>query len=247
MDAKVRKGRNTQLNQAELVGFKHFIDQMEVVDIPVLGKNFTWFSSDGASMSRLDRFLLSEGVIQKWDITAQSVGDKDISDHYPIWLKGGEMNWGPKPFRFNNCWLEHNGFCDFVKTCWENFQVEGWSGFVLKQKLKLLKEKLQWWNEEVFGMVDLRIDESVLGLNSLDELVANGGVPKLEQRRVLNAQFWNLLHKKESNLLQKSRTKWLQEGDANTSYFHSSVKSRRRRNQLTALRWGTLGWKSLRI
>lgn len=38
LDAKERTGRNMHTNQAEVLEFKQFIDQMEVVDIPVLGK-----------------------------------------------------------------------------------------------------------------------------------------------------------------------------------------------------------------
>ncbi|MCI69334.1 hypothetical protein A2U01_0090596, partial [Trifolium medium] len=33
---------------------RQFVDDMEVVDVPVLGKNFSWFSHDGSAMSRLD-------------------------------------------------------------------------------------------------------------------------------------------------------------------------------------------------
>ncbi|PNX60534.1 hypothetical protein L195_g051980 [Trifolium pratense] len=38
------------------------------------------------AMSRLDRFLLSEGFIEKGGIFNQWIGDRDISDHCPIWL-----------------------------------------------------------------------------------------------------------------------------------------------------------------
>ncbi|MCI12574.1 endonuclease/exonuclease/phosphatase family protein, partial [Trifolium medium] len=54
-----------------------------MVDLPVSGKKFTWFSADGRSMSRSDRFLLSDGIIDNWKATGQWVGDRDISDHCP--------------------------------------------------------------------------------------------------------------------------------------------------------------------
>lgn len=44
--------------------------------------------------------------------------------------------------------------------------------------------------------------------------------------------------------MQKSRTKWFQEGDANTSYFHASVKDRRRKNQLSALKVGEVWFET---
>jgi exonuclease III len=70
----------------ERTGFSDFIEAMEVIDIPMSGKKFTWFNSEGTVMSRLDRFLLSEGFIDKGGITNQWVGDRDISDHCPVWL-----------------------------------------------------------------------------------------------------------------------------------------------------------------
>ncbi|MCI69330.1 endonuclease/exonuclease/phosphatase family protein, partial [Trifolium medium] len=44
--------------------FREFVEVMAVVDLPVLGNKFSWFSSDGKAMSRLDRFLISEGFLR---------------------------------------------------------------------------------------------------------------------------------------------------------------------------------------
>lgn len=59
---------------------------------------------------------------------------------------------------------------------------------------------------------------------------------ELERRKELTSSFWQQVHAKESLLKQKARCKWIMEGDANTQYFHSCVRGRRRRNQLIALR-----------
>lgn len=37
----------------------------------------------------------------------------------------------------------------------------GQSDFVLKEKLKLLKVSIKKWNEEVFGRLDLEVEECV--------------------------------------------------------------------------------------
>lgn len=102
--------------------------------------------------------------------------------------------------------------------------------------MKTLKEKLKGWNKEVFGIVDLKIDKTVEEINALDNAVAIGGQIDVAARKLLNAQFWNQLHTKESLLSQKSRSKWILEGDANTRYFHLSIQARRRRNQPVALK-----------
>lgn len=78
-------------------------------------------------MNRLDSFLLSEDQrISTWQISAQWVGARDISDHCPTCLACLVVDWGPKPFRFNNCWLEHKDFNSFVEESCRNFNVGGW-------------------------------------------------------------------------------------------------------------------------
>ncbi|PNX71762.1 cysteine-rich receptor-like protein kinase, partial [Trifolium pratense] len=234
-----RRGCSGGGGQIERVEFSQFIEDMEVVDIPVTGKKFSWFNAEGTVMSRLDRFLLSEGFIERGGISNQWIGDRDISDHCPVWLVCSKLNWGPKPFKFNNCWLEHPNFIPFVTETWKKMQIKGKKAFVLKEKLKLLKESLKVWNKEVFGLIDLNIDKTVKELNEVEELNANGdGDPTIFKSKELVKKFWEQIQHKESLLHQKSRTKWIQEGDANSRFFHASIKARRRRNQLVMLKKG---------
>ena len=221
--------------------FKAFIEDLELTDLPALGKKFTYFSSDGVTMSRIDRFLVSEGFIARWSLTSQWVGDRDISDHCMLWLISSRVNWGPKPFRFNNCWIEHKDFANLVKEVWGSPVVEGKKYFVLKEKMKKVKEKLKKWNKEVFGFRDLRIENIVKDLNVVETLAAEGGPPEVDQRRVLNADFWRELRIKESLLAQKSRLKWLAEGDENSRFFHACIRSNRRRTNIVKLQVGE-GW-----
>lgn len=231
-----RKGIGGTHNSREISGFNHFISEMDLVDIPVLGKRYTWFSGDGIAKSRLDRFLLTEDVITKWNVAAQWVGDRDISDHCPIWLDCAVYDWGPKPFRFNNCWIQHNEFKAFVAEYWKGFNVRGWKIYAFKEKLKLLREKLREWNKEVFDYLDLNIKNIVKDINVLDGLVETGNVQELERRKDFSSLFWQQVRAKENLIKQKARCKWIAEGDANTCYFHACVRGRRRRNQLLALK-----------
>ena len=59
-----------------------FIDYMELVNVPFIGNIFTWSN----------RFLLSESLIDSWKIIGHIMGDKDISNHSPIWIKANEMD-----------------------------------------------------------------------------------------------------------------------------------------------------------
>ncbi|GAU51623.1 hypothetical protein TSUD_414500 [Trifolium subterraneum] len=212
---------------------------MELIDIPVIGKKFSWFSADGKAMSRLDRFLLSDNFIAKEEILGQWIGNRDISDHCPVWLICSNLNWGPKPFKFNNCWLKHPELSLFVTRIWVKMNVTGKKAFVIKEKLKRLKEELRGWNREVFGILDLNIENTVKELNELEGLAAIDGTNSmLVDKGGINKKFWDQLNFKESLIRQKSRANWVSEGDSNTRFFHASLKSRRRRNQMIMLRRG---------
>lgn len=43
--------------------FFGFIERLEVVDLPPIGRNFTWFSSDGRVLSHLDKKFISDGLV----------------------------------------------------------------------------------------------------------------------------------------------------------------------------------------
>ncbi|GAU33402.1 hypothetical protein TSUD_20950 [Trifolium subterraneum] len=234
-----RKGSTSSARQNERLEFCQFVEAMELIDVPVAGKKFSWFSADGNAISRLDRFLLSDNFIEKEEVAGQWIGNHDISDHCPIWLMCSNLNWGPKPFKVNNCWLEHSEFKLFVEKTWEKLNIRGKKAFVIKEKLKRLKEELRGWNREVFSILDLNIEKTVKELNEVEGLVGNDGVNSvMGDKSGVNRKFWEQLYFKESMIKQKSRLKWVREGDSNTRFFQASLKNRRRRNQLVLLRRG---------
>ncbi|XP_058722527.1 uncharacterized protein LOC131594419 [Vicia villosa] len=109
-----RKGRGMFVNDSESSLFAEFIGESGLVEVPCKGKKFSWYSGDGRSMSRIDHFILSDVIVNRWNVIGQLIDDRDISDHFPIWLVLDGNNWGPKPFKFNNEWFSFNSFTSFV-------------------------------------------------------------------------------------------------------------------------------------
>lgn len=62
------------INNSELVEFGEFIDDMDLLDLQVVGNKFTWFNVAGNLTSRLDHFLIYEGLVDKWNIKGQIIG-----------------------------------------------------------------------------------------------------------------------------------------------------------------------------
>ena len=55
-----RRSLGSVFNLGWSKNFNNFIDENLLVDLPLRGRKYTWFRGDGKSMSRIDRFSLSE-------------------------------------------------------------------------------------------------------------------------------------------------------------------------------------------
>jgi hypothetical protein len=83
--------------------FNSFIDDNFLVDLPLCGRKFTWYRGDDLSMSRLNRFLLSEEWCFSWPNCLQMAQLRGLSDHCALVLVSDEANWGPRPLRMLKC------------------------------------------------------------------------------------------------------------------------------------------------
>jgi len=79
-------------NHDDFTPFNQFIDNNTLFDLPLRERLFTWFQGDGASMSRLDRFLLYENWCAKWPNMIQRAFLHGLSNHCPIILTIDKAN-----------------------------------------------------------------------------------------------------------------------------------------------------------
>lgn len=154
-----RRGVNGAGRSTDMVEFNEFVNSLKLIDLPLERRKFTWYKDNGKCCSRLDRFLLSEKWVSNWPSLAQFGLKRKVSDHAAILLKKDIKDWGPRPFKFLSCWLEEKGFKELVEEEWKTSKVEGWSGYVLKEKLKSLKERIRAWHGSNFGNLDNRIEQ----------------------------------------------------------------------------------------
>ncbi|KAK2403455.1 hypothetical protein QL285_052889 [Trifolium repens] len=224
----------------EMREFDAFIDNPELEDLAPVGGNFTWFHPNGVAMSRLDRVLVSEDWFTSWGDQIVRVLPRDVSDHCPLLLKPCVIESRPKPFRFCNHWLLHKDFKSFVEERWGALNLEGWMGYVLKEKLKLLKTSIKEWKKVVYGKMDDSIRVLIAKIREKDLRGEHGLLSPLEvvERKKFFGDLWRLLKGRETLLFQKSRARWLKEGDTNSKYFHGCIKSRERKNTISCLKAG---------
>ncbi|KAK8650232.1 hypothetical protein V6N13_139878 [Hibiscus sabdariffa] len=210
-----------------MAGFGSFVEEVGLLDLPTSGKTFTWFRT-GSKASQLDRFLVSPTWIENFRGLEQFVLQCGVSDHAPVCLSSGVVEWDPKPFQFLNCWLEKRGHVKLMELEWHRISDEVVSSLSSIEKLRVLKGFLKLWNRESFGSVDLQIEVITDLLNNLEE--RDGGVEEqgelVETRRQLQGNLWRLLKYRSSIWRQKSWVLWLREGDRNTQLFQQATKIR---------------------
>lgn len=197
-----RKGVTDSSSRREMEEFQDFINKAALCDLPLIGRKYTWYKENGRAMSRIDRIVVSDSWLVTWPNIYLSGLKRKVSDHYPLVLKDRELNWGPKPFKTNDCWLLHDQFSWFVENQWKSTHIEGRKIFVFKEKLKSLKQALRKWNAEVFGHLDQEISKDVEVINAIDE---KGETSQLEEcdvnlRRGAVASMWKHSLMKESLL-----------------------------------------------
>lgn len=130
-----------------------------------------------------------------------------------------------------------SGYEEFVKNKWRGMEIEGWKGFVLKEKLKGIKSKLKVWNKDHFGNLDAKIQEAKDEIHKMD-LKGESEVLTEEEtnlRRICVSKVHTFNFRKCSLLWQQSRMQWLKEGDANSKFFHQCIKKRRKVNEILGL------------
>ncbi|KAK1397860.1 hypothetical protein POM88_007723 [Heracleum sosnowskyi] len=198
------------------------------MDLEPQNSTFTWFGKDG-KRSKLDRFLLDSVWFSKCQWKVHALGRKH-SDHKALILSVEEKNWGGKPFKFFNWWLQEpecvKVIQNFLKSNRaievENFQVllkkfktevKGWSRNAkqkLEDNLKLLKDKQ----------------------DSLD--VQNEWNPDAVWCR---NELLKGYAKKDSMLRQRARINWSIQGDRNSKFFHQKILRRAYVNGIKKIVW----------
>nr|GEV68415.1 RNA-directed DNA polymerase, eukaryota, reverse transcriptase zinc-binding domain protein [Tanacetum cinerariifolium] len=79
-----------------------------------------WTLRQASKMSKLDHFLVNEGVHDSFPYIIGTVLEKGVPDHRPILLKESMVDCGPILFCFFHLWLDVDGFHELVVDIWKN-------------------------------------------------------------------------------------------------------------------------------
>ncbi|KAL8557848.1 hypothetical protein ACS0TY_005085 [Phlomoides rotata] len=232
-----RVGRQEQTDNRDIQHFEEFIQQSNLQELPMVGRSYTCYRPDGSCKSKTDRMFVNTEWLRHWPNQILKGLRRSFSDHIPLVLLSGTKDWGPRPFRFMNCWLEHPQFKAFFQEKWKSYNIEGWAAYRLKEKLKLLKKDLRDWNKYTFGDIDHNIESKMKEIEVLDRIDDVMGLEEAEviQRNKSTAELIRFGQWKERLLAQKAKARWLKDGDVNSSYFHGWINKNRKTNSICGL------------
>lgn len=109
---------NCNFNEKNAEEFNNFISKSQLMEIQMGGNRFTRISDDGVKFSKLDRFLVTEDFKQLWGDLSVLALDRKFSDHSLLVLRDRVLDFGPRPFRVFDTWLEDNDVDRVIKEAW---------------------------------------------------------------------------------------------------------------------------------
>nr|GEU56509.1 RNA-directed DNA polymerase, eukaryota [Tanacetum cinerariifolium] len=124
--------------------FNNFLSNANLQEIPLGGCAFTWCHISASKTSKLDRFLMSKGLLSANLNFSAITLDRYLSDHRPIMLRESFHDYGPIPFRSFHYWFEIDGFEEMISKAWyESPAIEVNPMLKLMYKMKFL---IREWN-----------------------------------------------------------------------------------------------------
>nr|GEY10706.1 sister chromatid cohesion 1 protein 2 isoform X1 [Tanacetum cinerariifolium] len=132
---------------------------------------------------------------------------RSFSDHCPIHLKVGLLNFGPKPFRIFNKWIGSADFFEVISTSWEANSRAHSPDIQFKNSLKILRQDIKRWASKKLEEQQGLKDEL---LKNLEDWDAKAEAGTLNQFEVEKREEWlmdlsHLEHLHREDVKQKCR------------------------------------------
>lgn len=221
------------LDYGSIHDFKECLVGANLSGIRYEGSNFTWCNNQRGGRriwQRLDRFLCNGAAMAQFPELVVNHLPRIISDHAPILVSlARPVKYRPR-FIFQRMWLDHPNFLSVVAQVWGE-KVQGSCSFRVEEKPRRLKSKLKCWNWQVFGHIRNKLEQLKQLQTDLEtRLQIHWNYREDEALHNCNSEMRQILAWETEILYQKTRAKWIQEGDRNTKFFHALVRDRRSKN-----------------
>lgn len=140
---------NSNINLRMLRRFRGAINDLELKDLPLLGRRFTWSNEQAQpTMTKIDKVLVSKDWEAKFPDYQLRAGSSEISDHCPLFLKKFTSR-KFSGFRFESWWAGHADFISVVSAAWNKHVLS--HNHIRRLHIKLIRtaKALKRWSREV--------------------------------------------------------------------------------------------------
>ena len=217
--------------------FRDCINELGLTDLRSNGNLYTWWDGNiqNPLMRKLDRVLVNEAWLKQFDFALADFLPRGVSDHNPAVVNIGIVrDVIHKPFQLFKHLMEDENFMEAVKQAWEP-PVSGNKWFKVTTKLKRVKLALKDLNRNRGNLHEnvIQSRNELIRFQSTLPLIPSPP-QRLEEGR-LSSRLQSALYAEEKLLKQKSRIRWLKEGDGNNRYFFNSCKGRWNSNKILSI------------
>ncbi|PNY15946.1 ribonuclease H, partial [Trifolium pratense] len=231
-------------NQGRCDRFMDRMNACHLMDCGSIGSRFTWrgpiFRGGERIFERLDRALVNDNWRLAFPHAVVKVLARiDFSDHHPLLIYpfGIDNPRRLKHFKFESAWLLEDSFMDMLRASWKDYDN-------ICNQLVDVAQEMGKWKHLSFDRVLGQKRELIARIGGIQRRVYEGCSNKYLQRLEykLQRELEHILKQEELMWYQRSRARWLADGDRNTKYYHLKAVTRRRQNKVLMLRDADGSW-----
>ena len=218
--------------------FRDIINRCSLQEMGPADQRFTWRGP--TSQSRLDRFLCSIELLERFPLGLVTALPRPLSDHCPLLWNSNVETVKPPYFKLDRSWLHHEVIKNNIKEWWDNQPALGAASERLTKKLTGLRLYLISRQRQIREELTRARDAALARVHNLDGIEDNRPLTfdEFHERKVCREEVAAADLRVEMDWRQRSRQLWLAAWDANTRYFHQVANGRRRANCIERLRMG---------
>lgn len=198
---------------------------------------FSWFSSNYNSKSRIDNWLISNNLLC-YDIDS-NISAAPLTDHSVIFLriKSRHKSFTNKFWKFNASLLKNDDYCQMIKSLINEIK----SSEELKtpvKKWEFLKFKTREASISFSKRLKKELDQKEFNIiNQMNTLCRKQMMSDDDKQTILKLQSTldEMYTYKTQGAFIRSRAKWIEEGEKNSAYFCGLEKNRQEKNNIKSL------------
>ncbi|MQM06758.1 hypothetical protein Taro_039590 [Colocasia esculenta] len=233
-----KRGGKKNLSRS-VMDFLACVSAEGIEDVGFTGSKFTWFNGreHNGIWIRIDKLFFNA----IWAISCPPVHvqhlDRACSDHSPLLISSTtEERKGPSRFTFQHMWCSHDTFTKDSAAAWKMAPASTYPLINMAFKLQNMKKFYRRWNKETFGNVSQNLQQAEASFATAqknfddDPSHGNHAIFLLAKDRLDH-----VLSQEEKLWRQKSRIKWLKDGDNNTKFVHAYALNQKRKSRISKL------------